>query len=110
MTVITRDHQVEIGSSLVVCSRTEPVRRGSVENRDRRGRYGCRYARAARRFAGGENSGFPVSAGGSTRNLHVRKSFFRLFCLIPRRKIASSEYGGISMLNSQVTFFSHLKS
>ena len=53
MTVVTRDHQVEIGSSLVVCSRTEPVRRGSVENRDRRGRYGGRYARGARRFAGG---------------------------------------------------------
>ena len=59
MTVITRDHQVEIGSSLVVCSRTEPVRRGSVENRDRRGRYGGRYARAARRFAGGRKR--PIS-------------------------------------------------
>ena len=85
MTVVTRDHQVEIGSSLVVCSRTEPVRRGSVENRDRRGRYGGRYARGARRFAGGENSEFSASAGGSARNFHGKKSYFRLLCLIPRQ-------------------------
>ena len=44
--VSTRAHQLEICSDLLVCSRTGPVRDGTVENRGRVGRRHDRYSPA----------------------------------------------------------------
>ena len=91
--VSTRAHQLEICSDLLVCSRTGPVRDGTVENRGRVGRRHDRYAGGNRDFFEAKMAKFGLLSAALLGGFIVNLSTFWLFCFIPPKTRACAANG-----------------
>ena len=93
VTVITRDHQLEICSDLLVCSPTGPVPDGTVENRGRVGRRHDRYAGGNRDFFDAKMAKFGLLSAALLGGFIVNLSTFWLFCSVPDKTRACAADG-----------------